>query len=130
MNALVAEKVIGLGKWVGHQLENEHGSILAFRHEGQIKTLPPGYGSYAALPYYSSDISAAWEVVEKLGSGNFAGLDYRSGGWLARIYRGDSPGWYPTAPLAICHAALQVVLRHPDLARQIHDRFAERGSRK
>jgi len=71
---------------------------------------------------YSTDISAAWEVVEKLG--NWNGFDFLV--WLNSQYlkREWQAGWYeigydiesravgyaPTVPLAICRAALLAVM--------------------
>jgi len=66
----------------------------------------------------STDIAAAWEVVEKLkfdGTGLFFALEYDNNEiWDAAFYYpslgdGGMPKWKnaPTAPLAICRAALK-----------------------
>lgn len=66
-------------------------------------------------PPYSTDISAAWEVVEaliarglyvKVEDGYPADSDERA--WHCRLHHGFSweDAWAPTAPLAICRAAL------------------------
>ena len=68
------------------------------------------------IPHYSTDISAAWEVVEKLHKENDifdvwhekdTGFDW----WCEVVNNGD--GWNvnaKTAPLAICRAALLAVM--------------------
>lgn len=65
------------------------------------------------IPYYSTDIAAAWEVVEKVQriNGRFRvdivgpcqGSDEYSVGFLPML------SGYGTAPLAICRAALKAV---------------------
>src|SRR4030042_5169505 len=88
LDALVAEKVMG---WVWMRLEPGHvwgdGSILKedecraslYRHDNLLAvwgTLIPDDGKYphgqpsASIPYYSTDIAAAWQVVEKLRRAN------------------------------------------------------------
>jgi hypothetical protein len=67
------------------------------------------------LPPFSTDIAAAWEVVEKLADGIHGGFDLVldwDGGWEACF---EIPGGQKvvsvncdTAPLAICRAALRV----------------------
>ena len=116
LNRLVAERVLGY--------EVDDGP-----YGPQIR-VPTGIGSdwdWGMLPDYAGDIRAAWEVVDKL----------RQAGWLAILYlrrgdggvraayqrdpldapvlREDCPnGPYcdavaPTAPEAICRAALQAL---------------------
>lgn len=61
------------------------------------------------VPYYSADISAAWEVVEKLYTENFC-LDRVAGDYRCNFGLIDEyPEWdlADTAPLAICLAALK-----------------------
>ena len=82
---------------------------------------------YGALPY-STDIAAAWEVVEKLKELDWA-LEVSvtnklpegdSETYYCGLLRGDDnapwredfrhiQAWAATAPLAICHAALEAV---------------------
>jgi hypothetical protein len=61
------------------------------------------------IPHYSTDIAAAWEVVEKLchySERSF--LIQKTGAWLVRFQEGVfMPG--ETAPEAICLAALKAV---------------------
>ena len=106
MDALIAEKVMGTpkgdrpGEWL-----NEKGNWLCDTDE---------------LPPYSTSISAAWEVVEKLNKHCFH---------IMRFTFGEKEGvalesvWYratfdysekifveaPSAPLAICRSALKAV---------------------
>ena len=52
-------------------------------------------------PKFSTDISAAWELVE--GMGGIHGFYPFAGGWYFCFYDGSCVG-APTAPLAICRA--------------------------
>jgi hypothetical protein len=77
-----------------------------------------GSGQSRSLPYYSTDIRAAWEVVNKVLStdGHFAFWPSIRGFGIA--YHGirtwdSEPVWEvfaDTAPLAICRAALKAVM--------------------
>jgi hypothetical protein len=64
---------------------------------------------------YSTDIAAAWEVVEKMrADGNEPDVWVDGDGdWRCSVFVGEPPkefSWYaPTAPLAICRAALLAV---------------------
>lgn len=63
--------------------------------------------------YYSTDISAAWEVVEKQ---NVFQVIKSGDAWMVRYHDGtymDSV-MAPTAPLAICRAALLAVMEEPN----------------
>lgn len=66
-----------------------------------------GWGCYI-VPNYSSDITAAWEVVEKM-EGEWFNLSAASPkGWYAAFGSPDNESTYgDTAPLAICLAALK-----------------------
>jgi hypothetical protein len=59
--------------------------------------------------HYSTDISAAWEVVEKM-QGDFWKLEFIGGSYRARFINSKLHQWELTAPLAICRAALLTVL--------------------
>jgi hypothetical protein len=97
LDALVAEKVMGL---------------QPLRRE-----VPPDPGAFLDLPHYSTDIAAAWEVVEKL-----TGRRDKDIGFALTVNPGTigtsfsaldgTEHWHvnaSTAPLAICLAALKVV---------------------
>jgi hypothetical protein len=63
------------------------------------------------LPYYSTDISAAWLVVEKITDGetpNDCELHTTVRGWRCDLYLGSANA--ETAPEAICKAALLAVM--------------------
>lgn len=68
LDALIAEKVMG---WTKAEISNEYGKILVLGNpklkEKDWIMMPAEYNPY--LPY-STDISAAWEVVEKLSKTN------------------------------------------------------------
>lgn len=80
--------------------------------------------SDVTIPYYSSEIADAWQVVEnlvELGYATSIEQGYLSKVWLvsltkyqdtkddSAIYRGTSVRGAETAPLAICLAALEAV---------------------
>ncbi len=107
LDALVAEKVMG---WKSRK------SVGLATHEGDNLWIRPD-NCAAGLRVYSTDISAAWEVVEKIKSiikRNF---------FFELLYTPERPHWYAvfsstkperrysadgrTAPHAICLAALK-----------------------
>lgn len=103
LDALVAEKVTG---WPGPSTHAYFG-----RMAGRTLSFadPSVSGRELELPHYSSDIAAAWEVVELLRkeTGDFALelVDYGSV-WAARF--GHFGGALDaSAPRAICVAALR-----------------------
>lgn len=100
LDALVAEKVMGLApvEWSGDCLV--HGN----QETGGI------------VPAYSTNIPAAWKVVEKLHGEHTFGLDWLGFegeewrcvfNWGKDEDRGFAHAVAATAPLAICLAALQ-----------------------
>jgi hypothetical protein len=109
MDALIAEKVMG---WTLGEPHEIHGWMM----HGMV-TVRDWVGSTndAGITHIekwspSTDIAAAWEVVEKLGD-KFDELERGDGGefWMCVVY---PDGFIPcvaraeTAPLAICRAAL------------------------
>ena len=126
LDALVAEKVMGL---CPHKLkrdvaQTEFGDIFGYvcTHCGERfygLSFHEGY-SHPALLHYSTNISDAWQVVEKmLDMDNDIFIEnWRDGEWccftmpcLSTIWpEGGRPGeCADTAPLAICLAALKAV---------------------
>ena len=108
LDALVAEKV----------MKNKHSNPETF---GRCPTC--GYDAfYPDLPRYSTDIAAAWEVVEKMAdtpgpNGDHWGfmLDYNGVDCVAAFGHWEdweAKGAADTAPHAICLAAL-AALKHP-----------------
>lgn len=67
----------------------------------------------SAVPPYSTDIKAAWEVIEKIAGDKKRGIAYLSlhgyegRGFFCSLGKGDAGG--DTAPLAICLAALKAI---------------------
>jgi hypothetical protein len=96
LDALVAEKIMGWKVEYG-ELGHEH-----FTENGEIKF----------LPFYSTNISDAWEVVEKFDDISVS-KDKKEflceivvfNGNIGRVYE----AYAETAPLAICLAALKAV---------------------
>lgn len=93
LDALVAEEVMGLDpEW--------------------HKQVPVG----RVTPCYSTDIAAAWEVVEKLcreeryPTVQFAvNVDGKQAWWCSLVNPADVEVHAPAAPLAVCLAALKAV---------------------
>lgn len=119
MDALIAEKVMG---WTTYE-EYVHGPLM---HGGGMMTLYRGDGAQFKKDNTthtwsvdcfcpSTDIAAAWEVVEKLADEVYVEYGHRPSiqshgnvGWLVR-FRFHRGTWADTVPLAICRAALKVV---------------------
>ena len=105
LDALVAEKVMGLRFVWRSQLTDHYG------YNAGVWTIPTKWGTMDLTeepPRYSTDIAAAWEVVEKMREDGFLVALYRSAGaWIADTNPGY--GKSDTAPHAICLAALRAV---------------------
>lgn len=123
LDALVAERVMG---WTNISTLSPQGRYFGARHFGWHETLRgsvPEHGR-VALPSYSTDIAAGWEVVEKLVSlGWHFTITSLQGKWHAGLTKdiGDvretAMGHESTVPLAICRAALKAVLTEPPAPR-------------
>lgn len=104
LDALVAERVMG---WT--RSPRDYGSRLVWvTHPENIVRFWKGRRSFQP----STDIAAAWEVLEK----HQFSLIRIPDGWVAGRFDFNSPAWdfafgdaAPTAPLAICRAALKAV---------------------
>ena len=135
LDALVAEKVMGLkpgvdfGAWPEHEWKrDEDGTVDVFGFDADTHNGPVcvrcGYGychhcqKEPSAPCekrprrYSTDIAAAWGVVERLAAlGNHVAVeswrDSSDARWQVVVY--DKHAYAPTAPLAICLAALKAV---------------------
>ena len=128
LDALVAEKVMGLrldgdfpiqqdeaGGWdpIDEEDGAGHQRRPCYRTCGDHPMPPYQYehGSTCrrVVPEYSTDIAAAWEVVEKLRpTGPKLSIHAARLGYDVEY----GPGWFvsaPTAPLAICRAALKAI---------------------
>lgn len=124
LDALIAEKVMGLHSWVRRN-EDDPGCSICGKGENT------GHRSY---PYYSTDIAAAWEVLDKFTTnyskssdpdGYGIKLEHRTENtgemWLVTgVWTTSGPPYEDmddekftveaaTAPLAICLAALKAV---------------------
>ena len=117
MDALVAEKIMGLVP-----CQNDCHKIGSPRYlPGLCHAQPDSPDEGGETAQYSTSISAAWEVVEKMWDRGYMADVYQSdceGTWSAEFLPKndmDSAGveWggsmAPTAPLAICRAALKAV---------------------
>lgn len=126
LDALIAEKVMGWKRIPVPPDANGH-----FAGEALMQTDPPPNFRWNPLgkipfdtwvPHFSTDIAAAWQVVEKLvAEGYCPALLYDDEGHWGLFFDGVSqaeaqpesyvvfttPAWADTAPLAICLAALK-----------------------
>lgn len=128
LDALVAEKVMGM-TWPADRCRVCGWTLAASAKEGcvdgncSLRPAPTGPDGKARRaddpPPFSESISAAWQVVEHLHlCGNMVSVNASSRGssseWWCVVYLDrDAAGfieseYYPTAPEAICHAALAV----------------------
>lgn len=90
-----------------------------YKHDKNYKDMPLSkgqfFGSYYNIPYYPSDIAAAWELVEEMKNNKcYVYLNYHpTPKWECKIKDTDSfdYGWHEgtadTAPIAICRAWLK-----------------------
>jgi hypothetical protein len=88
----------------------------SFKPQYDKKVIDEGAGRYNIIPRYSTDISAAWEVVTHLKSKNwYFMLSDENEGWEASFYwdphRPAFEALSSTAPEAICKAALLAALK-------------------
>lgn len=98
LDALIAEKVMGL---------------RVVPHAGDFIVIYPTE-EWDPLPWYSSEIADAWEVVEKITAGDRAmSLIFERGIWCCKANMEFEPTGHEhvaeTAPLAICLAALKSI---------------------
>lgn len=106
LDALVAERVMG---WKVFR-NGEHGSHRweAETDRGTLRVIDSSYSGDGFSP--STDIAAAWEVVEKMRDDHWL-LDLRSGfietrACFTRAHAGEYVAQEKSTPLAICLAAL------------------------
>ncbi len=118
LDALIAEKVMG---WTDvtktPTMANGLDGMGLPPHDG-----PPKNRMFSSFPAYSTDIAAAFEVVEKVSADykwdfNCIYREPNDGKWAFGTYDRDG-SFYPrneagTAPLAICLSALEAVGFNP-----------------
>tara|TARA_Y100000310_G_scaffold189061_1_gene189026 strand:- start:7047 stop:7487 length:441 start_codon:yes stop_codon:yes gene_type:complete len=129
LDALVAEKVMGWNVWrskygyfnVEHpdmpSQVSGHGTERYSPQTGKKLPAPKWWDDWAVdIPMWSTDISAAWEVVEKLdclqfnlGRENCAGIRFDAAFYDDLDMKDKVHAMADTVPLAICRAALKAV---------------------
>jgi hypothetical protein len=104
MDALVAERVMG---WVRHP-DSMYRHWCERQPDGTLRFLDQCEPLHTVRPWHpSTDIAAAWEVVEKLVSEQGLHLWWHNV-WLVDFALSGAQR-AETAPLAICRAALKTV---------------------
>lgn len=107
LDAAVAKKVMGL---------DIVDALVALKNEKHYVRIPKDSdispGRIGLIPHYSTDIAAAWEVVEKMATlprapGQYGGfqVNYDDHGWTAAFWKTYAFGKSPSH--AICLAALK-----------------------
>jgi hypothetical protein len=124
LDALIAEKVMGYTlrfaakawtdeDWMCSDTPTETNVMAIYAPADQF----PGSGAFdMSIPHYSTDIAAAWQVIDRMEElVRMARIGRVIGGWECRFVQlEDTTGYYDvleeadTAPLAICLAALKV----------------------
>lgn len=131
LDALVTEKVMGwqwfkmdtqgLAVGIDHPWANTR-SLRPDKSNG-VWTLVasldlPMHFDNRCIPHYSTNIAAAWLVVENLNKREWrveiahtvnSGVDVVIAKWEEGHFGGEFAEWAETAPLAICRAALKAV---------------------
>ena len=118
LDALVAEKVMG---WTFQTFPE--GACPEVRHWHRTSPIPeersPEWAAsfIGACPRFSTDLAAAWTVVEKLrGCDQWPEIGATGRSWYCE-FEGEPgvivEGFGDTAPLAICRAALEAVTPPP-----------------
>lgn len=107
LDVLVAEKVMG---WGPIEPPSPHEPVAFqkryWENYSDHRTLPadhPLSGLAVSVPRYSTDIAAAWKIVDALRERRIGGAEMRTALSLAHFYSG------PMVAAAICRAALTAV---------------------
>lgn len=101
LDAIVAEKVMGIGN-----------TFLSRCNDPGETAYLDDQGLYRLVPHYSTDIAAAWGVVERMRDDDWrVDLWVDEDGWWVRFTRFLQVGYEcaDTAPEAICRAALKAM---------------------
>lgn len=109
LDVLIADKVMGKGEW------STIGGIYFGPPEGKAKAHAEHTAEVNRIPHYSTDIAAAWKIVEKLERDGIMlwhiGREDSMPNWRAEFGRNHQPALGRaegnTLPLTICRAALK-----------------------
>jgi hypothetical protein len=112
LDLLIAEQAMG-AKWT---MFGKRDMLESVNQEDYAERWKDGKIVIRHLPHYSTDIKAAWEVVEKFHKDGYDpcvnfGSTFHVDEWHACFYKGGHyyDAYADTAPLAICRAALLAV---------------------
>lgn len=100
LDAKVAEVVMELN--LSFQMEGEDTKLSGYHYTENY-----GQRYFSQIPRYSTDITAAWQVVEKMKEQHVFEIGFEYGRWECSFDWDESKA--STAPYAICLAALEVV---------------------
>jgi len=109
LDKLIAETVMGWTEVVYHRAPGAmlHGVPPVGTARRELRELVDTLGIKYRVPEYSNDIAAAFEVLKRvIADGGTPQLYFSSGEWWARLGGLNSAHGTPSAPLAICRAAL------------------------
>lgn len=115
LDLIVAERVMGW-RGVGYPAPGRHPDGVYTGQE--LMGYPVGSHNWCEVPYYSTDTAAAWKIVENLNARGWrvevfstarVGVDVQISKWGGPHHEGDYADSAPTAPHAICLAALRAV---------------------
>ena len=124
LDALVAERVMGWGDISLHPMMDSDWWGMPSGPATAIQGAVGWLYTHEKVPNYSTDIAAAWEVVEAVrGRGWSLSLGEGMSGygdavvWMVDFYKGNRiclSANGPDVPLAICRAALLAVMEDDD----------------
>lgn len=113
LDALIAEKVMGWTNVIDNSVTHMTGGQLLGVSPDERASPFTGYLAKTYVPHYSTDMTDAWKVVEKIAS---CAIEHERDECrvVAIAFRGDGLPYEgratcKTAPLAICLAALKAV---------------------
>lgn len=118
LDAAVAEHVMGYRRRiVPKDVDGKHGGtevlVPASVDHDSFCYPPKGPIPFTFfVPHYSTDIAAAWEVVQHLATPDEAlTMTYGKGDWVVAVGSAEVVASSKSAPEAICHAALLSALK-------------------
>jgi len=114
LDAAVAAMVFGLRVVECDPVDGRYGPYTA-REEHWTRVNGETYPLLDLLPEYSTDIAAAWEVVQHLATPDEAlTITYAKGTWVVAVGSVEVSATSESAPESICRAALLAALKRSE----------------